>query len=205
MEKRLREKKANKSYDRKKPSRKERDKFLIYVQGAETKFNYFTDLKDNLNIKNLKIIVNSRIPTQMHDEAKKKKDEGYNEIWCVFDKDDFTDFNSAINEARDSKIGVAFSNECFELWYYLHFCYCDSSLGREVLFDKVKELFQHNFNVEYEKNLKNIYKNHLKEKTDIAIKYAKKLHKTNGSKSPSTTVYELIEKLREIKEMSNTP
>lgn len=47
-------------------------------------------------------------------------DRPFDEVWCVFDRDDHADINSAINEARQGGIHVAFSNPCFELWLLLH-------------------------------------------------------------------------------------
>ena len=47
-------------------------------------------------------------------------DGDFEEIWCVFDRDDHPHVNSALQEARDHGIRVAFSNPCFELWLVLH-------------------------------------------------------------------------------------
>lgn len=50
--------------------------------------------------------------------------------WAVFDKDDFVDFNEAIAYAKANSINPAWSNEAFELWYYLHFQFLDTQVGR---------------------------------------------------------------------------
>ena len=51
---------------------------------------------------------------------RKARDGGFDEIWCVFDQDEHPNVAQAIREARDSGIGTALSNPCFELWLVLH-------------------------------------------------------------------------------------
>ncbi len=46
--------------------------------------------------------------------------DDFDEIWCVFDCDEHPDVAKAIHEARQSGIGTAMSNPCFELWLVLH-------------------------------------------------------------------------------------
>lgn len=47
-------------------------------------------------------------------------DDRFDEIWCVFDRDEHPHVEQAIHEARASRIGTALSNPCFELWLVLH-------------------------------------------------------------------------------------
>ena len=49
----------------------------------------------------------------------------YQNVWIVFDKDDFDDFDQAIQEAINRGYNVAWSNQSFEYWLYLHFYYSD--------------------------------------------------------------------------------
>jgi RloB-like protein len=44
----------------------------------------------------------------------------FDEIWCVFDRDEHPFVVDAIALAEQHQIGVAFSNPCFELWFVLH-------------------------------------------------------------------------------------
>lgn len=46
---------------------------------------------------------------------------GYDEVWCVFDVDDFPDVEEAVAKAKRLNIETAVSNPCFELWLLLHF------------------------------------------------------------------------------------
>ncbi len=47
---------------------------------------------------------------------KRSKQEDYDQVWCVFDRDDFPkeDFNNAIKNAADKGIQVAYSNEAYD-------------------------------------------------------------------------------------------
>ena len=41
----------------------------------------------------------------------KRSSQPFDSVWSVFDKDNFTDFNAAINTAENNNINVAWSNE----------------------------------------------------------------------------------------------
>lgn len=128
----------------------------------------------------------------MKEKAKKDK-EPYNQVWVVFDKDDFSldSFNKAFEIAEKDNIKVAYSNQSFELWYVLHFNFHQAALHREVYCKKLCELM----NQKYDKTDKLMYKN-LLDKQNTAIKNAKKLLQDKGYKNdPSTTVYKLVEEL----------
>ena len=61
---------------------------------------------------------------RIEDRAKELKcEKHYDQIWCVFDKDDFSDndFNYAIHLANKLNFYTAYSNQAFEYWLILHF------------------------------------------------------------------------------------
>lgn len=66
-------------------------------------------------------------------------------VWCVFDRDNFPaqNFNNAFEIARHNDINIAYSNEAFELWYFLHFDYCDSAMSRDQYQEKLSDLLGH--------------------------------------------------------------
>ncbi|MDR0800152.1 MAG: RloB family protein [Endomicrobium sp.] len=100
---------------------------------------------------------------------------------------------------------AAWSNECFEIWYMLHYNYYTSALSRKEYKDKLNENFRKDDRKKvYKKNDKTIYE-FLKEKQEKAIKFAEKLlcehHKNNipnHKKNPATTVYKLVKRLNEF-------
>jgi len=130
----------------------------------------------------------------------------YQNIWVVFDKDDFEDFNQAIREGTDKGYKIAWSNQFFEYWLYLHFHYSDSALRRDIWNEKLNCIFE-KYQLgdgTYQKNYKDIYK--LADSFDgvnTAIKNAKRRMASfkNGVDKPSeydpeTTVYQLVQELK---------
>lgn len=121
-------------------------------------------------------------------------------VWLMYDKDDFPldNFDNTQYSAEDQKDAreyrVAWSNECIELWFLLHFQELPVNVGRE----RYRELLKGY--CDYEKNMKNIFEI-LRDKTDVAIVRAKRQHEAYGDVAPSkmcpaTRVYQLIEELR---------
>ncbi|MFE0691061.1 RloB family protein [Streptomyces xiamenensis] len=49
-----------------------------------------------------------------------KAPEDFDQVWCVFDVDDYSDIHQAVKKAGDLGIKLAVSNPCFELWLLLH-------------------------------------------------------------------------------------
>jgi len=136
------------------------------------------------------------------DKFKEKFGEEPNEtiVWCVFDKDSFSDeaFGNAINKAKAKGYKVAYSNEAFELWFLLHFHYYDMALGRD---DYIVKLTEH-IKRKYRKNDLFMYEI-LLSRQEKAIKNAKKLLSkyipvNPSNNNPSTTVFELVEYLNQF-------
>ena len=160
------------------PKRKRKiRKFLIVCEGTKTEVNYFKsfpekpDVFDTIEIKgignNTTFVVNKAI--ELRDEA--IKIAGKNNIKC------------------------AYSIECFELWFLLHFNYYDTAMSRIQYYEKLSDLLER----PYEKSCEKMF-SLLKGKTETAIKNASKLF-TNQCKlpydkqNPVTLVFRLVEKL----------
>jgi hypothetical protein len=131
----------------------------------------------------------------------------YQNVWVVFDKDDFVDFDQAIKEGIEKGYKIAWSNQSFEYWLYLHFNYSDSALHRNDWNEKLSEIFKqyHLGNGSYQKNYEEIY--HMVNSFDgvnTAIKNAKRrmsLFRYAVDKpseyDPGTTVHELVQELKQ--------
>lgn len=130
----------------------------------------------------------------------------YQNIWVVFDKDDFDDFDQAIKSGIEQGYNIAWSNQSFEYWLYLHFFYSDSALHRDDWTSKLNDIFKQ---LElgdgtYKKNYENIYD--LVDRydgTNTAIKNAKRRmadFEKSGKKAseydPGTKVHILVENLK---------
>lgn len=128
----------------------------------------------------------------------------YNQVWIVFDKDDFKDFDIAIDLAKKYGFGVAWSNQSFEYWIYLHFYFSDSALHRDDWVEKLdKILKENNINPNgYHKNDPNVFE-FVREYGSIktAVESARRIHNRYADTIPSkcdpcTTVYKLILELK---------
>lgn len=73
--------------------------------------------------------------------AKAKLDAGadYDDVWCVFDRDEHPHFESALKEADDAGLKLAVSNPCFELWLYLHFAEQPGAQTRNKIAEMLKK------------------------------------------------------------------
>lgn len=193
-------------------------RILIVCEGEKTEPGYFKTLKDLLEVKfrdlvdlkkiNLKELIeidgsgkNTKSLVRHTLRLKAQASIPFGHVWCVFDKDSFTNeqFNSAIINAEKEDIEVAWSNEAIELWFLLHFEYISTGITRYQYIDKLNYIFKSIGLGKYEKNMDGIY-NILKEygSQDFAIGNAKRLLKDGfnyADMKPATTVYKLIELL----------
>ena len=77
----------------------------------------------------------------------------------MFDKDDFNDFDDAIELWKRKGYNIAWSNQSFEYWIYLHFNFSDSALHRDDWVKKLDTLFK-DYKIDengYEKNNSDIF------------------------------------------------
>lgn len=83
----------------------------------------------------------------------------YQNVWVVFDKDDFDDFDKAIQTANSKGYQVAWSNQSFEYWIYLHFYYSNAALHRNQWIKKLNDIFKQRQlgTGEYLKNCEDIF------------------------------------------------
>ncbi len=203
-------------------TRNYRRRFLIVCEGEKTEPHYFRAFPVSSDVY-LRVKGEGRNTTSLVRVARKYADdaasanEPYDEVWVVYDHDDFPDekFNQAecdINtedRKREEHWGAAWSNQSFELWYFLHFEYCESALHRDNVLQKLSKHLRSNSVIKnYKKNDSRMYEV-LSDRQSQAIIYAKKLeqmHKIapHGTLVPSkahpcTTVHRLVEALnREI-------
>jgi hypothetical protein len=124
----------------------------------------------------------------------------HEQIWVVFDKDDFPmqNFNRTFDLARSHPtVRACWSNECFELWYLLHFCLRNTGIGRTEIW---REISRH-LEKRYDKADKNVF-DRLRPKLQDALRNAARLAFQNAEmgqprRNPSTSVHELIKMLRD--------
>lgn len=137
----------------------------------------------------------------------------YDEVWCVFDMDfkngadEYADFDNAIEKANNLGYKVAYSNDSFELWFYLHYNKIEAQQLRTFYYEQLSQ----KFGINYERDGKKyafcqrlyellIYDDQASQ--ERAIKNAEELyvsqkHLTYHKQNPVTTVYKLVQILNE--------
>lgn len=110
--------------ERPNPSKVERPKILIVCEGENTEPSYFSQFK--LSSADIYPVGEGKNTLSLVDSVQKiieRSKYNYDEIWCVFDKDDFPNqnFDNAIKKADSLGYKVAYSNQAFEFWFILHF------------------------------------------------------------------------------------
>ena len=190
------------------PTRETKPTILIVCEGEKTEPYYFNSFR----ITSLNVVTQGGKgnTTGLVDYAEKMA-KYYDNVWCVFDKDDFPDnnYNTACQKAQlHQKLNLACSNESFELWYLLHFHFVCVPLERKQITEKLNEVMIKELNQSYEKNLQNMYEL-LLDRQAIAIANSNRLYEfhsenvanpTHSQLNPITFVHKLVEYLNSVME-----
>jgi hypothetical protein len=136
---------------RRKPFRSPKRRLLVVCEGENTEPQYIRGLERFLRDATLSI----EIPPERGDpkklvqvaktfnsaaiqDARRSGDDNvrFDEVWCVFDRDDHERFDAACQMAKDNLFRLAVSNPSFELWLLLHF---QDNPGQQHR-DRIKEM-----------------------------------------------------------------
>jgi len=195
-------------------------KYYIFCEGEKTEPNYFQGFKKAIETnpiyENRIIIYIEGIGAEtrrvlMAAEAYARENDIKNaEIWCVYDKDDFSaeDFNAVserteVLNSNDEKLAyqVAWSNQCIEYWFILHFDSYESDNDRRSYRKFLHDWFNKLGLGRYKKNNPNIFTILYEYGVPkLAIRRAKKQicsfeGKTDSESAPATKVHLLVEEL----------
>ena len=187
--------------------------YLIVTEGKRTEPLYFKGMQKLIQAKIGGTIDVVAIPTidihgegcstgkliEKTDQIVKNAKITYQNVWVVFDKDDFEDFDQAIKDGIAKDYKIAWSNQSFEYWIFLHFNYSDAALHRDEWNRKLSEIFKEQGlkDGKYRKNYEDIYELlNQNEGVERAIRNAKrrmanyKIEEDNPSEyAPGTTVH----------------
>ena len=184
--------------------------YLIVTDAEKTEKNYFEGIKASIpeNLKNdlqIKIYSNKALSKIIDFAAEERnKDERFRDIWLVFDRDEVKNFDKLIEEAKENKMSVGWSNPCFEIWLMSYFQRPKNIEESQKCCETFEKIFKENTGKKYKKSEEKIY-NILCENGDQnkAIQRAReKYHQVRKDHSqPSkmigcTTVYKLVEELK---------
>lgn len=149
--------------------------------------------------------------TQIIEDSEKD----YDEIWCVFDMDvrkgekEYSDFDNAISKGKTKGFKVAYSNDSFELWFYLHYHLTKQQNHRSFYNKQLGKKWNINYDKEGKKwafclRIYNILENDPIASQEKAIDRAEKIFKEQSNlkyhqQNPVTLVYKLVEFLNRNK------
>jgi len=211
---------ARKSHNKRKggrrPDRKRKIKKTLHIlcEGENTEPDYFNAFPvTNIAVKCIGFgqqhtkLVETAIAYRKREGIKKSKTD---DVWVVFDYDYDSkkastikqDFNNAIRLAEQEGIKHATSNDCFELWYVLHYLYTTQQNLRTWYYKKLSD--ELGFNYSKDKTISKQMYEILEDKQLIAIKNSQKLeeeHKDEppADKNPYTGVYKLVLELNKYR------
>ena len=196
-------------------------RYYIFCEGEQTEPQYFAGFKrlieDNPVYKNMVLLEIQPCAAEtlrvigMAEKYVKEHNIQKGQIWCVYDKDSFPaeHFNrvveriNVLNNKLDQELQyhAAWSNECIEFWFVLHFAYYASNNYRIEYINFLNTQFKKSGLGKYRKNSPDIF-NILLEygNPKLAIQYARRLidegkDKTPAEIAPGTRVHELVEEL----------
>lgn len=169
---------------------------LVYCGGVSTEVDYFESMKESLGES---ATVAARVegagvaPVQVVRAAvnhRNRRPGAYDEVWCVFDVDDF-DILPALAEARRQNVNLAISNPCFEVWLLLHHADCTSHCSGYA--DVVRRLKKHVPSYEKSRLSYSAFAHGVSD----AINRAKRLGSAADGwrHNPSTSVWRLVERI----------
>lgn len=174
---------------------------LIVCEGEKTEKNYFTRLKEFLNLTNIHIKSGKHSAPKQIVKTAQENSSVYDAIYCVFDKDKHADFDKALqdikrhNERKENecKLYEIVSAPCFEFWILLHFSYTNKDFKNCDEVRKHKD-FKDNL-PDYQKDYD--FKELIEQYLQTAINNANKTN-LQEKKAPYTQVVKLVESLQEL-------
>lgn len=176
---------------------------LVYCGGTSTEVAYLDGLRQAIRPACAVKVVGERVdPLALIRHARARVDRhagAYDEVWCVFDVDQFERdggrVSAAIQVARELKISLAISQPCFEFWLLLHHDQC------QMPFTNCTQVA-----VRLRQSVPGYDKRQLRFADfigfiDGAIKRAKSLDPTaqDHLRNPSTSMWRLVERILEHK------
>lgn len=195
------------------PELTEKPSILIVCEGENTEPSYFNQFR--LTSAKVKSVGEGYNTISLVNRALALSQQGnYDQVWCVFDKDDFNDndFNTAIQIAIANRFGVAYSNQSFEYWLILHFNDHQGGGMRRDSYNYLINQLLKPYKVTYDGNgtkfieedffelLDGIDEKSSKRRVELAINRAERNynyfdHTNPASEESSTTVFRLVREL----------
>lgn len=195
-------------------------RYYIFCEGRQTEPNYFLGFKklieENAIYRDMVLVEIEPCQAEtmrvigMAEDYVEKNEIQKGQVWCVYDKDSFPAerFNgveervNSLNKINtELQYHAAWSNECIEFWFLLHFAYYTANNHRTEYISFLNDKFKELGIGKYQKNMNDIFTILMEYgNPKLAIRYAKRIIKDGEGKTPTeiapgTKVYELVEEL----------
>lgn len=130
---------------RQRQARAQSPRCLIVCEGSKTEPQYLSELRDIWGIAHTHVSIQRsrgaspdqvvRNAESLYDDDAKLGDS-YDQVFCVFDRDEHSTFRSAVQQIRDmTSAGKPFkaitTTPCIEFWFLLHFGYSDAPFSKQ--------------------------------------------------------------------------
>ena len=198
-------------FKRKGPKREPYKRVLIVCEGSKTELLYFEGIKDRyrLSAANVRVTSKGSAPTSVVKRASElqeiewKLGEEYDDVFCVFDRDEHPTFDEACTKARAENLNLARSWPCFEFWLLLHFGYSRKPYARSGTRSPadvcIRDLKQHLPG--YEKAQKGMFQK-LQGQLEAAKINAERTivdRRATNEPNPSTEIHYLVDHMQNLK------
>ena len=203
---------SHKSRSRRRKANRSLRRYLIVSEDSKSSLDYFRAFP--IDKKRAKIVTLGGAGDALNVVQKgielqqdaQKVGSPFIQVYCTFDRDSMPQdrYNQACQlAATQNDLTAIWSNECFELWYLLHFSYRNTAIGRKEIYRVLKGASH--LGRTYQKGDPSIFAE-LKPKLETALKNASQLayHAREENSvmpwnvNPSTEVHQLVNKLREL-------
>lgn len=194
---------------RRRPGKRQPKAITLIVCEGETEQEYFDQVRRQLGLGTAEVVIprdqGGLAPTSVvaYAEGRAKEPGGYDQIFCVFDRDDPVNFTKArtkicalaTRSRNQLPIWEVASVPCFEVWILLHFEKTDASFNE---CDSVIQRVRHHM-PRYKKADRECVKQLLPQ-LETALANARWLETRTGiaNENPSTSVPRVIEHLRAV-------
>jgi hypothetical protein len=185
---------------------------LIVCEGSKTEPNYFRELVDHLRLNTANIEIDgdsdpSPKSVVAHAKRRYQQEEGFDRVFCVFDKDEHSTYQQAVRDLAAEEVTDVFtaitSVPCFEYWLLLHFIFTTKPYARSEAYSPgqhvMRDLKLHL--PAYSKGSQHVYYQ-LMPQTDLAIRHSERAGQQaaqNQTDNPTTQVHRLVTYLRALK------
>lgn len=186
--------------------------YIILTDTKETEKNYMHGLRDampeEMQGKLVIKVCNNSNADKLVDEALRmvSLQPQFREPWIVFDRDRVENFDQIISRAKDKGIKVGWSNPCIEIWFNAYFGEMPVYTDSVSCCNGFAERYRQTVGRKYKKSDADIYTKLCRygnEKQAFSIAKQKlEEHKKKGNNAkpsdmcPATTVYELVEEIK---------